>query len=276
VSESSGRKAAIAPSVKMTAGFYPVTQLPGSPNMIKHAQDTSPGPVETIAAELSEAVGNLSFSTPSHVYNPLEYAWDGQQQYLRKFGNKPGRVLLMGMNPGPWGMAQTGVPFGEISLVRDWMGIEADLAMPLPEQHPKYPITGFECQRSEGSGKRLWGWARQRFGSAEAFFDRFFVWNYCPLLFLAQNRNLIPEKLTKKERHALFQKCDLAVAQVLDFLDPAVVIGVGRFAQKRAQGIVGDSVSVGYLHHPSPANPAANRNWTGMAEEQLGPWLPHG
>ena len=38
----------------------------------------------------------------------------------------PGRkeAVFLGMNPGLWGMAQTGVPFGTVSLVRDWMGIE--------------------------------------------------------------------------------------------------------------------------------------------------------
>ncbi len=37
-------------------------------------------------------------------------------------------------------------------------------------QHPKRPIEGFDCARSEVSGRRLWGWAALRFGSAETFF----------------------------------------------------------------------------------------------------------
>jgi len=42
------------------------------------------------------------------------------------------------MNPGPWGMAQTGVPFGEINAVKDWLGINAEVDKP-QKQHPKRP-----------------------------------------------------------------------------------------------------------------------------------------
>jgi single-strand selective monofunctional uracil DNA glycosylase len=34
------------------------------------------------------------------------------------------------------------------------------------------------------SGQRLWGWVQARFGSAAPFFERFWVHNYCPLLFV--------------------------------------------------------------------------------------------
>src|SRR5688572_32536315 len=87
------------------------------------------------------------------------------------------------MNPGPFGMAQTGVPFGDVAMVRDWLGIVAAVAKPRDE-HPKRPVLGFECQRSEVSGARLWGWARARFGTPQRFFERFFVANYCPLAFM--------------------------------------------------------------------------------------------
>ena len=35
------------------------------------------------------------------------------------------RVVFLGMNPGPFGMAQVGVPFGEVAAVRDWLRIDA-------------------------------------------------------------------------------------------------------------------------------------------------------
>ena len=76
------------------------------------------------AQELNLALKPLEFTDPvSHVYLPTEYAWDRHREYLARFACTKKRVLLMGMNPGPWGMAQTGVPFGEIPSVRDWMGI---------------------------------------------------------------------------------------------------------------------------------------------------------
>ncbi len=136
------------------------------------------------ALSLADAVDQLDFSEPTtHVYNPLRYAWAGHEAYLRQAAGGPRRVLFLGMNPGPFGMAQTGVPFGEVDHVRDWIGIEEPIEKPDPE-HPKRPIDGFACTRSEVSGRRLWGAFKERFGRAEAFFEHHFVANYCPLVFM--------------------------------------------------------------------------------------------
>src|SRR5699024_9150360 len=224
-----------------------------------------------IAADLARDMASLEFETPSHVYNPLDYIWSAHRQYLQLVGDSPGRLLLLGMNPGPWGMAQTGVPFGEISMVRDWMGIQAELTLPLPEQHNKYPIDGFSCARSEPSGRRFWGWFEQRFGTAARCFDRLLVWNYCPLLFIGKNRNLVPGKLTQAEREPLLVACDGALTAPVEALRPAAIIGIGRFAESRARQVVGDTLPVDYLLHPSPANPAANKHWAQRAETTLGP-----
>jgi single-strand selective monofunctional uracil DNA glycosylase len=115
---------------------------------------------------------DLKFPDPvAYTYNPLEYAWDRHCDYLKKFGSGTKKVLFLGMNPGPYGMAQTGVPFGEISHVRDWMGISGSVEKPDLE-HPKRPITGFNCERSEVSGRRLWGLFSELFDSADAFFEK--------------------------------------------------------------------------------------------------------
>lgn len=226
-----------------------------------------------LAQRLGREVDRLGFDTPSHVYNPLRYAWPAHRQYLQRFGASRGRVLLLGMNPGPWGMAQTGVPFGEVGMVRDWLGIVAPLRPPLPPQHPRYPIRGFACMRSEGSGHRFWGWARRRFASPEEFFARFMVWNYCPLLFLADNRNLIPGKLRAAEAAPLLAACDAALESLIRALAPSAVVGIGRYAEARARVVAGERLKVGFLPHPSPANPAANRDWSALAEAALAPWL---
>lgn len=127
------------------------------------------------------------------------------------------------MNPGPFGMAQTGVPFGEVELVRDWLGIDTKIGKP-PREHPKRPIEGFACQRREISGQRLWGFARARFERPERFFARFFVWNYCPLLFLeASGRNLTPDKLRAAERAPLEAACDGALRRAIAILRPRIV-----------------------------------------------------
>ena len=125
-----------------------------------------------ISAQLSEEVSGLSFAEPvAYVYNPLAYAWDLHCQYLQRFGAGTKEVVFLGMNPGPWGMAQTGVPFGEVAAVRDWMKLSADVKSP-EREHPKRQIEGLTCKRSEVSGARLWGWAQERFSSAEAFFEK--------------------------------------------------------------------------------------------------------
>ena len=221
---------------------------------------------------LARSVGRLRFGPPvTHVYNPLVYARAPWQAYLERFGAAPREVLLLGMNPGPFGMSQTGVPFGEVSLVRDWLGIEAPVRRPRRE-HPRRPIEGFACARSEVSGARLWGWARERFGTPERFFARFFVWNYCPLVFLEESgRNRTPDKLPRAEREALYGPCDRALLRCVEILSPRHVVGIGRFAEERARrALAGVDVDLGAIPHPSPASPAANRGWAPQAEAALG------
>lgn len=224
-----------------------------------------------VARELSRAVSALRFSPPvAHVYNPLDYAWEAHKGYLERWGAAPREVLLVGMNPGPWGMAQTGVPFGEVSLARDWLGLSAPVRRP-EREHPKRPVLGFACPRSEVSGARLWGWAKARFERPERFFKRFFVHNYCPLMFLeAGGKNLTPDKLPASERAPLEAACDQALRALVAFLKPSFVVGVGAFAADRArQALSGVPVRVDAILHPSPASPAANRGWAPQAEKGL-------
>lgn len=204
------------------------------------------------------------------VYNPLDYAWAAHRAYLERFGSGPKEVLMVGMNPGPWGMAQTGIPFGEVSMVRDWIGITGVVSTPTA-QHPRVPVKGFDCGRSEVSGRRLWGWAKDRFGTAEHFFSRFFVANYCPLMFLdEQGRNVTPEKLPAANRARLQEVCDQALAETVQALNPRLVVGVGAFAEARVRSVVtSDGTVVGGILHPSPASPVANRGWARQAETQL-------
>lgn len=223
------------------------------------------------AKRLRDAVNKLKFGPPvSHVYNPLDYAWSAHEIYLRRFASNPKRVVFLGMNPGPFGMAQTGVPFGEINSVRDWLGIVSKIGKP-DREHPKRPVQGFDCPRCEVSGQRLWGLFAKRFGTAEKFFADHFVVNYCPLAFLEESgRNRTPDKLSTAEREALFAACDEHLRNVLRELKPEWIIGVGDFAKKRAEEILpGNKFKIGRILHPSPASPAANRDWAGLATKQL-------
>ncbi len=224
------------------------------------------------AQDLREKVERLKFNAPvAHVYNPLDYAWRAHETYLLKYADSRKRVVFLGMNPGPFGMVQTGIPFGEVKAVREWMKIEAPIDKPRRE-HPKRPIAGFACQRSEVSGQRLWKMFAERFGRAESFFAHHCVMNYCPLAFFDKDgRNLTPDKLPASSAAALFAACDGHLRRVVQILQPEWVIGIGDFAAKRAeQTIEGAPPKVGKILHPSPASPAANRDWAGQATEQLG------
>jgi len=224
-----------------------------------------------IARRLRGDVERLRFTKPvAYVYSPLAYAWKPHRAYLERYGRGQPRVILLGMNPGPFGMAQTGVPFGDVGMVRDWLGIEAPVERPARE-HPKRLVRGFRCPRGEVSGQRLWGWARERFGSPQRFFEQFFVANYCPLAFLeASGRNRTPDKLPGKESAALFAACDAALRRTVEHLRPEHVVGVGRFAADRAAAALkGSEIKVGVMPHPSPASPAANRGWAAQATRAL-------
>lgn len=223
-----------------------------------------------IARELSRAVDALAFGEPvTHVYNPLDYARKPHEAYLERYARPGCQALLVGMNPGPFGMAQTGVPFGEVAHARDWLKLEAPVERPANE-HPKRPIQGFACTRSEVSGERVWSWAKKRFGTPERFFRTFFVWNYCPLVFMEESgRNRTPDKLPAAEREPLFEVCDRALQRIALHLEPERVIGIGRFAQQRALAALAGDWDVGTILHPSPASPLANQGWEPQAEAQL-------
>ncbi len=221
--------------------------------------------------ELANAVDALSFGEPvTHVYNPLRYAADAHREYLRRYANGKKRVVFLGMNPGPFGMAQTGVPFGEVNLVRDWLGIETEVGKPARE-HPKRPVEGFACARSEVSGARLWGALAERHGEPARFFADRFIANYCPLVFMEESgRNRTPDKLPPRERDPLYAACDVHLRALVSALEPAWVIGVGKFSEERARvALAGTGVQVGTILHPSPASPLANRGWADQADQQL-------
>lgn len=237
-----------------------------------------PSPLVTASRALRDNLGGLRFTPPvTHVYQPLEYAAKPHEAYLQRFGTGPKKVIFLGMNPGPFGMAQTGVPFGEIAAVRDWLGIQEPVGRPDP-QHLKRPILGFDCPQSEVSGRRLWGLFRERFGAAETFFRDHFVANYCPLVFMSESgANITPDKISTGEMQAVTAACDAHLCAVVEALQPEWLIGVGGFAEAQAKKLAAafPALRIARILHPSPASPAANRDWAGNVTrtlEELGVW----
>ena len=224
----------------------------------------------TEGQQLATTCNKLKFSDKVWtVYNAFDYAWPGYEAYVRAYGGGRKKTLFLGMNPGPWGMAQTGVPFGEIEAARSWMGLDAPIGKPQKE-HPKRPIEGFACQRSEVSGRRLWGLFSELYASADAFFADAFVLNYCPLSFLLESgANLTPDKLTAEEKAPLEAACDTHIREVLNILGPDLAVGVGGFATKCLQRLGIEDMRIDTLLHPSPASPIANREWPQRPKAQL-------
>ena len=225
--------------------------------------------------KLSSKLDDMKFSAPvSIVYNPLQYAADGVEKYLCYSEGKK-KIIFLGMNPGPWGMAQTGVPFGEVNAVKNFLKLD-DIRVNSPEnEHELYKVRGLECPRSEVSGKRLWGLFEKKFGTAENFFCEHFVLNYCPLLFLESSgenkvRNLTPDKLKKSEREFLFAACDEFLRKIIEVLKPEFVVGVGSFAEERARlALDGLEIKISKILHPSPASPQSNKDWDKKVTIQL-------
>ena len=223
--------------------------------------------------ELSASLNRLRFTSPvQFVYNPLCYARVPHEHYIRKYLKRKQRVLFLGMNPGPFGMAQTGVPFGEVAAVRDWLGIVAPVQRQEIE-HPRKPVLGFDCARSEVSGRRLWGLFAAEFGAPEQFFSKHFVYNYCPLMFLdggVKGRNITPENLSGDAVRRMQELCDRHLLRLIECCGAEHAVGVGNFAERRLRAVVQDEmIRVGKILHPSPASPAANRDWAGSAKSQL-------
>ena len=223
-----------------------------------------------IAQKLRGEVSRLRFGPPVyHVYNPLFYAWAPHREYLQRYGRDRPEALIVGMNAGYFGMAQTGVPFGDVVMVRDWLGIEGRVLRP-NDEHPKRPIDGFACRRREVSGQRLWGWARDAFGTPERFFARYFVVNYCPLCFLGETgANLALDKLPAASRERLEHACDRALGAAATALNVRYAIGLGHFAARRVAAVLGNEVVCGAAPHPSPANASIGPHWAREMERAL-------
>lgn len=236
--------------------------------------------METIASqlirvgrELADELRPLKFSEPvTHTYLTVDYARSGYEAYLEKFANSKKRTLLLGMNPGPYGMAQTGVPFGEIAAVRDWMGLSPLIGKP-DNEHPKRKISGMDCTKSEVSGRRLWGLFAERFPNAEDFFKDHLVINFCPLIWMKDSgANLTPDKIRAAEMEPVDVACQKHLCRLVEILEPQYLIGVGAYAENqmlKAQEQLGSSAVIAKILHPSPASPAANRGWAEVAERQL-------
>ena len=254
----------------------------------------------------------------SHVYNPLRYMWPAHERFLSRHyvtdrasapdgrldfyepagATRPRRYLILGMNPGPHGMVQTGLPFGDVVNAAAMLGYRTGDQVPAPdlagvELHPSRPVIGLSATRREASGERLWGGLAAIFGGLEQTLAACFAANYCPLAYFAddaQGTNVTPEDFGKKTikgepnpRHdpgyaaELDKVCLPYLVRVARAMRVEVILAVGRYAEAKANIIAAlqpdDSrparPKVVYLTHPSPLATRSAGEWATMARHAL-------
>ncbi len=195
------------------------------------------------------------------IYHPLDYAWLAHESYIDRFSELGSKTLLVGMNPGH-GMGNTGIPFGCPEQVRDYLQIRDFTVDKPPQEHPKRIVTGLSCPKAEVSGRRIWSFLSNRWGSPELVHNQIYIVNHCPLwMFDDAGRNITPDKLSGSASKRLSAVCDTHLESVGGILQAKAVIGIGRYAHRRLVSLFDSSeVMVGYVPHPSPASPFANRN----------------
>lgn len=161
-------------------------------------------------------------------------------------------------------------------MVKDWFRLPVkELEVGRPErENGKRKVTGWDTKRGEVSGRRLWGWARERYGEDPMGFFRWaWVYNYCPLVWMGSSgRNITPVGLKKVERERVEMCCDKALKEVGKVLEPRIVVGIGGYAYEKVKKCLGDEVRVEKVLHPSPANPRASQTeggWGKIVDDQL-------
>ncbi len=218
----------------------------------------------TSSSKLSTSLNTLfpHYKTKDNhiVYNVFEYAWQGWEAYIHKCAKLSAKIMLLGINPGPHGMLQTGIPFGSISAVRNYIGIhDADIKQPTV-LHKNRPVDGMKYTKEEQSGLLLWNTIESLFTNSLNFFSHCFVINYCPLAFFTQKgENITPDKLGTEERKDVEHRCTSHLLEYLNIFNTSLILAIGRYAFNKAQLLSRDlhiipQKNIIYIPHPSPLN----------------------
>ncbi|XP_058812970.1 single-strand selective monofunctional uracil DNA glycosylase [Topomyia yanbarensis] len=231
--------------------------------------------VYQLELQLCDALKQIPLPASAAVtYDPIEYAVELHLAYMQRYLDGPKPVLFLGMNPGPWGMCQTGVPFGYIPAVRDWMQLRGQVLKPIPELSVR-PVEGLACTRGEQSGQRWWGLYERICGKPENFFRNCFVFNICPLAFFQANgRNITPADLKGTSKTRMQEVCTEYLQSALELFNPSIIISVGRYTEDRVKALVRQNlldatrVQLKCMPHPSPRS-LNNTNWHDKAQQWL-------
>jgi len=193
------------------------------------------------------------------VINPLEYLWLQYGYYTSCYHNQYPRAMIIGMNPGPKGMSQTGIPFGSPNIIPSILPnkslfneIRDNEGSPVSSPHRR--ITGPSNTTVEVSGNRLWSALIKRYGDFKSITSEIFVDNICPLLFLCGkngSKNLTPDKLTPSPaKIILIRLCTERLQKIYQCLgEPSNIVALGRWSHKFLEKMF-PKVRVTYILHP--------------------------
>ena len=191
------------------------------------------------------------------------------EQYLKRFGEGRKRVVFLGMNPGPFGMVQVGVPFGEVNAVRDWMQISAPVAPP-KTPNPSRPVEGFTCQRSEVRVSACGRFFAERYPHAQDFCR--------PLCAELLPAGVLRSRAQRDTRQAPEERNRTALCRLrCTFRRASTRWRRNGWSASASLPDAGASSACPFVPagedrhraHPSPAGPIANRGWAPQAAAQL-------
>ena len=76
----------------------------------------------------------------------------------------------------------------------------------------------------------------------------------------------------------MFNICDEALVKTISLLESSDIVAIGKLVHQRVTKLKEKhnlNIDILYLQHPSPANPAANKGWSEIAEQSLTKILPN-
>ncbi len=149
----------------------------------------------------------LRRATGWRIWNPGLYGetWHARFRRLYRPGQHP--LVVFGLNPGPYGMAQTGIPFTDI---RRLVSALPDLAAELRGRGERVEPPGlappglrpYLSRSFESSAVRVYRFLKKGWGGAERGWTEVVVANPCTLLFIdpAEGKNRTPADLARAAR----------------------------------------------------------------------------
>jgi len=195
------------------------------------------------------------------VWNPALYALDIYQEYLTKFPPEPGAILALGLNPGPYGMAQTGIPFTDCRTASGALGME----MTIPGKAPDDLISRLKKANGkwrgtyERSSLGMYRFLILAWGDIKTAYRNWFVGNPCPLLFLDPERwNVTPADPRLRRMKEVGELRQRAVIGFSEILNPRGIVCFGKDVAKAVGEVAIRQVGpdrVVFYEHPARAVP---------------------